>query len=92
MNQKLQSFSKLINDNNETCVEYPPLLVHLCIFTDIINGLDISSELMAYILRETDFVNFTLKTSNDVLKVICRLYVFTEILSKFECTDELTMS
>lgn len=69
LNQKVKDFSRLILKKCHTSVEYPPLLLHLCVFIDVIESLNVPNELMIFALRETDFMNFILKTNNNVLTV-----------------------
>ncbi len=69
LNHKLKEFSKLISEENSMSAEYPPLLLHLCIFVNVIKTLAVTDELMEFMLNETDFMNLVLKTSNKVLAV-----------------------
>lgn len=69
LNQKLKDFSKLISESNKIMIEYPPLLLHLCVFVNVIKNLKVTKELMEFMLQETDFMNLVLKTNNQVLAV-----------------------
>lgn len=69
MNQELEKFSKLIIEEKNASAEYPPVLLHLCIFVDVIENLNIPAELMSFVLREVDFMSQLLNINSHILTV-----------------------
>lgn len=69
LNHVLKNFANLIVNDNHVATEYPPLLLHISVFINIVKCMDVNQESMSLMLRETDFMNLVLKMNNNILAV-----------------------
>lgn len=80
LNHVLKDFANLIINDNNLAMEYPPLLLHISVFINVVKCMDVNQESMSFMLRETDFMNLVLKVNNNILAV------------SSEFIDDLTLS
>lgn len=69
LNHVLKDFANLIVDDNHVAAEYPPLLLHISVFINVVKCMEVNEESMSFMLRETDFMNLVLKINNNILTV-----------------------